>query len=122
MDQDLTTTSDVTFNDVTVNGDLNLSPGTVIQNSVVRYSTSPQTVADGINIFDTSTVPITANLPDNVAAAGKCFTIVLKTAGNDFTVTAAGTDLIEGSATCVLDIAGQHITVCSCGTGEWIIM
>jgi hypothetical protein len=82
----------------------------------------PAPVVDGITRCDTSSGAFATTLPDNVTAKGKCHTIVLKVAGNDLTVTAAGSDTIEGNATCVLDIQGQHITMCSCGDGLWIIM
>lgn len=125
MDQDVSTTSDVTFNDVTVNGDFNLSDGTVIQNSVNNYTSDPSPVKDGISIFDTTAAAITATLPSAATSEGKCFTIVLKTyggAGKELTVTADTGDNIEGNANCVLDVAGQHITVCSCGGNDWIIV
>jgi len=123
MDQDVSTTSDVTFNDVTINGDINLGPGIVIAESVSAVITfSPTPVEDGITICDTSGDGITLTLPDNVTAKGKCYTIVLKVAGNNLTVTADGSDNIEGNSTCVLDVQGQHIKLCSCGDGTWIIM
>lgn len=128
MDQGVSTTDNVTFNDVTVNGDFNLTNGTVIRNSINNYTTDPNPVSDGMSIFDTTTGAITATLPASDASSeGKCFTLILKTkgVGNDLTVAVnpvPGTDTIEGSATCVLDIAGQHITVCSCGNGSWLIM
>jgi hypothetical protein len=123
MNQNVSTTSNVTFNDVTVNGDINLGPGTVIAGSVSAILTAdPAPVVDGITRCDTSGGAFATTLPDNVTAKGKCHTIVLKVAGNDLTVTAAGSDTIEGNATCVLDIQGQHIKMCSCGDGSWIIM
>jgi len=123
MDQDVSTTSNVTFNDVTVNGDINLGPGTVIAESVSAVLTvDPAPVVDGITMCDTSGGTFVVTLPDNVTARGKCHTIVLKVAGNDLTVTAAAGDNIEGNTTIVLDVQGQHIKMCSCGDGSWMIM
>lgn len=119
-DQALSTTDNVTFNNLTVNGSLTLSQP--ISKSVSAVLTAdPNPVVDDINRFDTSAGAFAATLPDNATASGQCYTIVLKTAGNILTVTAAGSDTIEGNATCPLDVAGQHLTVCSCGDGTWLI-
>ena len=71
-DQDLSTTSNVTFNDLTVNGDLSLSAENVLQNSVANNATN----------------------------SGKCYTIVLKTyrgVGKELTVATETGDFVEGN-------------------------
>jgi hypothetical protein len=120
LDQGLTTTSNVTFNDVTVNGALTLTEP--IAGSVSAVLTAdPAPVAEYISIFDTSGGAIAATLPDNATAIGKTYIIYLQVAGNNLTVTRAGTDTIEGSLTCVLDVAPQHLRLTSAGDGTWII-
>jgi hypothetical protein len=123
MNQGVSTTSNVTFNDVTFNGNINLGPGVVITESISAVLTAdPAPVVDGITITDTSGGSFAATLPDNSSSAGKYHTIVLKTAGNDLTVTAAGSDMIVGNTTMVLNVQGQHIRLCSLGNGDWIIV
>jgi hypothetical protein len=120
LDQGLTTTSNVTFNDLTVNGSLTLTSPIAGSVSAVLVA-DPNPVAEFINIFDTSGGVIAPTLPDNATNAGKTYVIYLKVAGNDLTVTRAGTDTIEGSTTCVLDVAPQHLSVTSVGDGTWLI-
>lgn len=119
-DQGLSTTDNVTFNDVTVNGSLSLTEP--IAGSVSAVLTAdPNPVAEYINIFDTSGGAIAPTLPDNATNAGKTYIIYLAVAGNDLTVTRAGTDTIEGNTTCVLDVAPQHLRLTSAGNGVWLI-
>jgi hypothetical protein len=119
-DQGITTTSDVTFNDLTVNGSLTLSEP--IAGSVSAVLTAdPNPVIEFINIFDTSGGAIAPTLPDNATNAGKTYIIYLSVAGNDLTVTSAGTDTIEGNATIILDTSPQHVRLTSVGDGTWII-
>lgn len=120
MNQGVATTDNVTFNDVTVNGDLSLTNPIADTVSAV-LTADPAPVTDGVSIFDTSGGAFAATLPDNATKAGFCYTVYLKTAGNNLTITAAGADTIEGNATLVLDIAGQHAKLCSIGDGTWIL-
>ena len=120
LDQNLTTTSDVTFNNLTVNGSLSLTEPLAGSVSAV-LTADPNPVAEYINIFDTSAGAIAPTLPDNATNAGKTYIIYLSVAGNDLTVTRAGTDTIEGNTTIVLDVAPQHVRLTSVGDGTWII-
>lgn len=120
MDQDVTTTSDVTFNDVTVNGNITIAGGLARSVSAL-LTTDPAPVADGINRFDTSGGAFSATLPDAATCSGKCFTILLVTAGNNLTVTPGVGNTLEGLASIILDTARQHITLCSDGSTDWYI-
>lgn len=125
MDQDVAATSNVTFNDVTINGGISLSTGGGLAESVSAVLTAdPAPIADGITLFDADAASRTATLPDNAVSTGKTFTIVLTTKTGAFTLTInrAGTDTIEGVLTSmVLDTADQNIKFKSLGTGDWII-
>lgn len=112
--QQVNPTSDVTFNNVTVNGS--------ITHSVIDDISTDSNILSSITICDTGNNPVTVTLPDNATHKGKSYTIVLKNAVNDLTIVVSGTDVIEGNSSMVLDITGQHITVCSLGNGTWIIM
>jgi hypothetical protein len=120
-DQDLATTNNVTFNDVTVNGTLSLSAP--IATTVATLSAAA-TISSGITIYDTTAgvIPMIATLPDNATAIGVCYTVYLKTFVNNLVVTAAGGDTIEGVSSVTLDTVGQHLKLCSMGDGTWIIM
>lgn len=120
MDQDVTTTSDVTFNDVTVTGDISIS-GCIAKSVSALLTADPAPVSSGVNRFDTSGGAVSATLPDAATSSGKCFTVLLVTAGNDLTVTPGVGNTIEGLASIVLDTAKQHITLCSDGSTDWYI-
>ena len=120
MDQKLTTTSNVTFNDVTINGDVTIAG--CIAKSVSGLLTGDTNLSDSISRFDTSGFPASAKLPNASQSAGKCFTIILVTAGNDLTVEPQGNSTVEGLSNIVLDVARQHITVCSDGSNDWFIV
>lgn len=120
MDQDVTTTSDVTFNDVTVNGDISIA-GCISKSVSSLITAGPVTVSSSVNRFDTSGGPITASIPRGALNPGKCFTIILVTAGNDLTIIPTGTGTLEGLTSIVLDTAKQHITFCSDGGSDWYI-
>lgn len=126
LDQDLITTSNVTFNDLSITGDISLSAGAGVAESVSAVLVAdPAPVADGITLFDATAANRTATLPDNAALSGRTFTIVLvaKSGGNTLTINRAGTDTIEGGLTSmVLNQADQHIKFKSLGTGDWIIV
>jgi SpoU rRNA methylase family enzyme len=119
-DQGLTTTSNVTFNDVTVNGSITLSEP-LAKSVSATLTADPNPIAEGINIFDTSLGAIAPTLPVNSTSAGQTFIVYLKTAGNNLTITRAGSDTIEGNTTFVLDTAGQHCSLTSVGDGTWLI-
>lgn len=119
-DQGLATTDNVQFADLTVTGSLSLSEPIAADVSAV-LTADPAPIAASISIFDTSGGAIVPVLPPNAANAGKTYLVHLKVAGNDLTITADGTDTIEGSATFVLDIVGQYTRITSLGDGTWIL-
>ena len=121
MDQDVSTTSNVTFNDVTVNGILNVSGGGIARSVSALLITDPNPVVDGVSRFSTAGGAISATIPDAVACVGKCFTILLAVDGNNLTITPQVGQTIQGLANIVLDTARQHITLCSDGTTDWYI-
>lgn len=121
MDQDVSTTSNVTFNDVTVNGTLNVTGAGIARSVSALLVADPNPLADGITRFSTVGGAIPATLPDAVASSGMCYTVLLAVAGNNLTITPEAGDTIEGLATIVLDTAKQHITLCSDGTTDWYI-
>lgn len=120
LDQGLTQASNVTFNDLTVNGALTLSEPLATSVSAT-LTADPAPIADGISIFDTSGGAVAPVLPANATNAGKTFTVYLLTAGNNLTITRAGADTIEGNTTFVLDTAGQFARLTSLGNGTWIV-
>jgi hypothetical protein len=120
MDQDVATDSNVTFVNITTTGELILSEPLKASVSPILVN-DPAPVSESINVFDTSAGGVAATLPANAAFAGKTYVIYLKIAGNDLTITRAGTDTIEGLTTFVLDTAGQHCKLTSIGDGTWIV-
>jgi hypothetical protein len=120
MDQDVTATANVSFNDLTVNGSLTLL-GPLAQSVSALLTADPAPVTEQINLFDTSGGAVTCTLPDNAASSGQSFIVYLKVAGSALTITRAGTDTIEGDTTLVLDSAGQHTELLSLGDGTWIV-
>lgn len=121
MDQDVITTSDVTFNNLTVDGSLTLAEPIAADVSAV-LTADPAPVVASINRFSTAGGAFAATLPDATASLGKSFVFYLAVAGNNLTITAAGSDTIDNGTdtTLVLDVQYQRTVLTSVGT-VWII-
>lgn len=121
MDQDVTTTSNVTFNNLTVDGSFTLAEPIAADVSAV-LTADPAPVVSSINIFSTAGGAFAATLPDATASLGKSFMFYLAVAsGNNLTITAAGSDTIDGTeTTLVLDVQYQRTTLTSVGT-VWVV-
>jgi hypothetical protein len=121
MDQGVSSTSDVTFNNVTIDGSLTLT-NPISRNVSAVLVADPAPLSADVTICDTSGGAFTASLPDNATAKGQCFILYLIAAGNDLTIDAAGGDSVEGDPNVKLKIAGQNIQLLSLGNGTWIII
>ena len=122
MDQGVGTGDTVTFANLTVTGTLTATVASAVS---ATLTADPAPVPSGFSIYDTSGGAFAATLPTATSVAGTCFILYLTADGNDLTITAAGTDEIEGDATIVLKKAGQHVELCSLGVigaiGTWVL-
>lgn len=122
-DQPLATNDSVTFNGATLSGDLVVNTGSNITNSVSAViTTDSNDITDRVTVFDTSSGIVGLTLPDARTRTGKIYTIVLQTAGNELLIDPGTSGSINGSAEITLDVAGQHLTVMSDGSSNWLIL
>jgi hypothetical protein len=126
MNQNVATTSNVTFGTITASTNVVMSGNAGVVESVSALLTAdPAPVAKGVTLFNATAANRTATLPANSAVTGKTFTIMLvsTSGGNTLTINVDGSDTIDGSlSSVVLNVAGQHIKLTSLGTGNWIIV
>jgi len=72
---------------------------------------------------NTSGSAVTLNLPARSGvSAGKEIRVKLATAGNDLTIDANGSETIDGSATLVLNVANQSVTLVAGSSTNWEII
>lgn len=133
MDQNVAQTGIVQFEKIiNTAGIFMIDKSNIYRNVSTLYTTTAAFDAGGwysINVFDTTNGPILATLPSASAlqpgvsmTPSQSITIVLTAGTNDLTISAAVGDTIEGTASIVLNEAGQHITVMSLGNGNWILV
>lgn len=119
LDQGVSTTDDVTFNDVNVSS---LTSATPIAGSVsALLSSDPLPITDFINIFDASKGDVSITLPDNAANSGKTYILYLMYGGDNLIINGAGTDVVGSSSSITMNLDKQHIKLTSLGNGTWII-
>ena len=122
-DQPLATNDSVTFNGATLSGDLVVNTGSNITNSVSTVITAgPITPVNRITVVNTTSGAVNANLPDASQNTGKCYTIVLQTGANQLIIGADASGTIDGEDEIILDTVGQHITLMSDGSNNWLIV
>lgn len=122
-DQELATTNSVEFNGATLSGDLIVNTDSNIANSVSAVITAgPITPVNRITVVNTTSGAVNANLPDASQNTGKCYTIVLQTGANQLIIGADASGTIDGEAEIILDTVGQHITLMSDGSNNWLIV
>ena len=118
MNQPVSETSNVTFNNITADGTIAESVS-----AEITIADTPYEIQKAITICNTTQGQFTVKLPDNDISAGKTYTIVLISAGNTLTINCAtDNDTIEGEGSIDLDVQYQHIKLCSLGNGTWIIV
>ena len=72
---------------------------------------------------DTSSSAVTLTLPARSGiTAGTIIRVKLATAGNDLTIDGNSSETIDGSATLVLDVANQAITLVAGSATNWEII
>lgn len=128
FNQDLTQTSDVSFNslnvvDLTATGNINLGAGSSVSVSVSSAVTASSVISHGITVVQTVGSTVTLTLPDNLGAKGRTYLVYFKskTASFQVDVLPAGSDVIEGSPSFGLNQAGQHTKFTSIGDGTWLV-
>lgn len=120
MDQGVTTTDDVTFNNVTVTGTITGGASTVS-----GLITADQSITDAYTRVDDTALTVTLLLPDNATSVGKTFTIYKEAGGNTTHVQSIGSDKFHTtssiSAQMSLTDVGQFVKCTSLGNGVWIV-
>ncbi len=107
-------------NDLAVSGSLTLSEPLVADVSAVIVAAA--TAASSINRYSTTGSAFAANLPDAASNSGMSLMFYLAVAGNDLTITAAGSDTVDNGVdtTLVLNVAHQRVTLTAIDT-NWVI-
>ena len=128
FNQDLTQTSDVSFNslnvvDLTATGNINLGAGSSVSVSVSSAVTASSAISHGITVVQTVGSTVALTLPDNLGAKGRTYIVYFKskTASFQVDVLPAGSDVVEGSLSFSLSQAGQHTKFTSIGDGTWLV-
>ena len=116
MDQGVATTDSPTFAGLTLTSPLAVEVSAVL-------TADPNPVNTEVSRFDTSGGAIAPTLPSAATSQGKSFTFILETAGNDLTITRAGSDTIDdnSSTTIVLSVQFQRLTLMAVGTIWYIV-
>lgn len=94
---------------------------TAVRGSRTVTAATTVTLDDYLVCGDATGAAFDVTLPSVRKAAGRTFKVKRLNAGNTVTVTAAGTDTIDGSATYPLSAQFEAVTVVSDGTDWWVV-
>jgi hypothetical protein len=129
LDQDLTTVSAVQFSELSIDTLLNVTgsitwgPATVpsMGQQITNVSVA---AAAGVVVVDTDLADVTITMPPTAQSVGKTYTVYFRsrTAPFNTTITADGTDLIDGVASVDLTAAGQHATLLCPALDIWTLL
>lgn len=123
VDVPATFNEDVTVNNLTVNGDFNLTGGLVMNVAEVSANTTLDNTYNIINVT-TSTSNIVITLPDATLNKGREYKVAkVDTASGTVVVTPATGDSLDGIAndTLVLEFKADHTSIISHGAVGWMV-